>query len=424
MLYSNDEIRNIVNREYDYNVGDGVINRYIDNYLPRIEYHSVLLNGNDRIELEFKHSEKNLFEYLDEYIPPQILRKCIISIKNNKVYINNRKPIKEIIRLYKEEGLLKTEKDFTCLNLATTFKVIISARPEDFINASSNTTGWRSCFSKDGEYHCSTNSFYTDKRFLISYIETDKGLKIGRRWIHIDYDLNYVSSGKEYGTYSYYNIKKVREHIQSLINPNVQWYSYTSEETHTNASAIYCDNNYTISFIDNKDAYYNIYSELEDGLNSNDRVGSGFWESCTCDECGVECDEDDRYYIEENDTYVCESCIGDYTYCDYHSRFERTNEHEFYNYGRFDSTACEEGALEYGAVVETREGDYILNSEAKWLEDIEDYVHIDDDYLYIEDEDIYVSTNYDHWYNEEDDCNYSINYYNNNIKGKEDEERN
>lgn len=445
-LYNKEQIADIVRSNY-YDVGYSVIGRYCNHYLTRIDYHNLLLGGKDKVEVEIKLSPFQIKEKIDEFVKCHFNRKIAnnlsLEIKNNKVYINGRKPIKAIlekIKRYNEEAekeakiedsiccscfnLTKAEEILQHLDLTTTFKVIISAKPEDFINCSENTTGWHSCFRKDGEYHTSTNAFYTDDRMLISHITTPDGRKIGRRWLHIDYKQQVVCSGKEYGTYPDTVAKDVREYVQALINKDVKWYSFKQYYTSHDVQACYQDTDYTISYIEgNKDSDYCMYSEMEDGLDFNDEVDAGSWYSDdikVCEECGRRHNEDDSYYIEQVDYYVCDNCISNYTYCYYHSRYEADEDNEFHSYGSYGDVACTEGAIAGGEYVYDINGDIIKIDDAIYLEDCYEYVTDDsDDYIYLEDEEYYVSTDYPY-------IEYNGNYYSENyiIKEEDNEETN
>lgn len=440
-LYNKEQIKQIVMNEYNNDVSNGVIDRYCNHYLTRINYHNLLLGGKDKVEIDIKLSplqiKDKVGEFVKAYFNKIIASKLSLEVKNNKVYINGRKPIRAIleeIKKYskesKKEALLKNnlynyfnlktaEETLQRLDLTTTFKVVISAKPEDFINCSENTTGWSSCFSKDGEYHTSTNAFYTDDRMLISYITTPDGRKIGRRWLHIDYKQQIVCSGKQYGTYSDTVAKDVREYVQALINKDVKWYSFKQDSLFHDVQACYQDSSYIVSYIEgNKDSEYCIYSEMEDGLDHNDEVNDGKWYSennIVCEECGRRHNEDDSNYIEQIDYYVCNDCIDNYTYCDYHSRYEADVDNEFHRYGWYGETACTEGAIGSGEYVYDINGDILKLDDAIYLEDCNDYVHSDsDDYIYLEDEEYYVSTEYPY-------IKHNGSYYSENYKIEEED---
>ena len=444
-VYNKEQITDIVRSNYDY-VSNGVIGRYCNHYLSRINYHNLLLDGKDKVEIEIKLSNYELKEkicdFVESYFNRSIASNLSLEVKNNKVYINGRKPIKAIfeeIKKYneviKKEASLKdnlynyfnlktAEETLQRLDLTTTFKVIISAKPEDFINCSENTTGWYSCFRKEGEYHTSTNAFYTDDRMLVSYITTADGRKIGRRWLHINYNKQVVCSGKEYGTYPDTVAKDVREYVQALINKDVKWYSFKQDYSFHDVQACYQDSNYTVSYIEgNKDNDYCIYSEMEDGLDFKDEVNEGKWYSdnnMVCEECSNYHNEDDSYYIEQGDYYVCINCINNYTYCDYHSRYEVTEDNEFYSYGTYGNVACTEGAIDSGEYVRDIYGDILKLDDAIYLEDCDEYVSNDSgDYIYLEDEEHFVSTEYP--YIEHNDNYYSENYK---IEEEDNEETN
>lgn len=430
-LYSKEQIKQIVNNEYDGDVGNAVIDRYCNHYLSRIDYHKLLLNGKDKIEVEFNLATFQIKEkvkyFVEQHFNRKIASNLSLEIKNNKVYINGRKPIKAIleeIKKYNEEAadilynLTKAEETLQHLDLTTTFKVIISAKPEDFINCSENTTGWQSCFRKDGEYHTSTNAFYTDDRMLVSYIATADGRKIGRRWLHIDYNQKVVCSGKQYGTYSDKVAKSVREYVQALINKDVKWYSFTQDYSFHDVQACYQDSNYIVSYIEgNKDSNYCIYKEMEDGLDFEDEVNEGKWysEAMVCEECGRRHNEEDSYYIEQGDYYVCNDCIDNYTYCDSHSRYEVTEDNEFYSCGRYGNVSCIEGALDSGEYVRDIDGDIVRLEDAIYLEDCDEYVSNDSDaYIYLDDEEHFVSTAYPY-------IEHNGNYYSENYKIEEED---
>ena len=440
-LYNKEQIADIVRNNYYNEVGYSVIKRYCNHYLPRINYHNLLLGGKDKIEVEIKLTTYQIKEKVDEFVRNSfnstIASNLSLEVKNNKVYINGRKPIRAIleeVKKYNEEvkkeaniknnicfnyfNLKTVEEILQRLDLTTTFKVIISAKPEDFINCSENTTGWHSCFRKDGEYHTSTNAFYTDDRMLVSYIATADGRKIGRRWLHIDYNQKVVCSGKEYGTYPDYVAKVVREYVQALINKDVKWYSFKQDYVHYDVQACYQDSNYTISYIGgNKDSKYCIYSEMEDGLNFEDEVEEGKWysDAMVCEECGRRHNEDDSYYIEQGDYYVCDNCIDNYTYCNYHSRYESNEDEEFNSHGIYGGLSCTEGAIDSGEYVRDIDGDVLRLEDAIYLEDCDEYVSCGSgDYIYLEDEEHYVSKEYEY-------IEYNGNYYSENYKIEEED---
>lgn len=418
-MYESKDISRIVKDIYGSSVSSDVIDRYIDNYLPRIEYHSRLLNGNDTREIELVKDKttvkQDLATILFSILAVNRIQFIIdfsedyMEIKNNKLYIKGLRYSKYLMDRVNEYNNINTidkidivyfEKQLGSRNLAISQKIIISARPEDFIKCSEDTTGWRSCFRIDGEYHCSTNAFYTDKRFLVSYIESSSGSKIGRRWLHIDYDLPIVSSGKEYGTYDCATTKKVREYIQSLINKD-KWCSYINN-TSVNVGGCYCDTNYTISYVKgNKPSNYSIYYYIEDGINYEGYVGEGKWydNMCVCEECGDRIDEDYIIYIEREDRYVCEHCIdNNYSYCNIHERYERNDDEEFYEYYSRNTLCrgCREGVLDEGIYVVDYDDNLILMDDAVWLVDTEEYVHCDSgDYYYYEEDYEYYSMD---WY--------------------------
>lgn len=436
-LYNKEQILDIVRNNYDGDVGYDVIGRYCNHYLSRIDYHNLLLDGKDKVEIDIKLSpfqiKEKIYNFVKFHFNTVIASKLSLEVKNNKVYINGRKPIRAIleeIKKYNEEfkkevgiayipcNLTKAEETLQHLDLTTAFKVIISAKPEDFINCSENTTGWNSCFRKDGEYHTSTNAFYTDDRMLVSYIATADGRKIGRRWLHIDYNQKVVCSGKQYGTYSDKVAKSVREYVQALIDNNVKWYSFIQDYDHYDVQACYQDHNYTISYIEgNKDSKYCIYSKMEDGLDSEDEVNEGKWygEPMVCEECGRRHNEDDSYYIEQGDYYVCYNCLNNYTYCNYHSRYEVSEDNEFYSYDRYGNRACTEGAIDSGEYVRDIDGDVLRLEDAVYLEDVDEYIFYDSNYyIYLEDEEHFVSKEYPY-------IEHNGNYYSENYKIEEED---
>lgn len=436
-LYNKEQIKQIVMNEYNNDVSMGVIKRYCNHYLPRINYHNLLLGGKDKVGIEIKLSNYEIKEKVDDFVKSYfnsiIASNLSLEVKNNKVYINGRKPIKAIleeIKKYNKHSQKEAELSYSYFNLkmaeetlqrldlTTTFKVIISAKPEDFINCSENTTGWQSCFRKDGEYHTSTNAFYTDDRMLVSYIATADGRKIGRRWLHIDYNQKVVCSGKQYGTYSDTLAKDVREYVQDLINKDVKWYSFKQDYTFHDVQACYQDSDYIVSYIEgNKDSKYCIYKEMEDGLDFEDEVNEGKWydEDMVCEECGRRHHEEDSYYIEQGDYYVCNYCIDNYTYCDRHSRYEVNEDNDFYSYGRYGNVACTEGALDSGEYVMDIDCAILKRDDAIYLEDCDDYVSNDSgDYIYLEDEEHYVSKEYPY-------IKHNGNYYSENYKIEEED---
>lgn len=422
-MYESKDISRIVKGIYGKGVSSNVISRYVDNYLPRIEYHKLLLNGSDKIEIELVKDKDNvrqdILNILVDILATTHTEFIIASfseddmeIKNNKLYIKGLRYGKYLKDKANEYNNINTDKiDITHFdtylgkcNLNISQKIVISARPEDFIKCSENTTGWRSCFRIDGEYHCSTNAFYTDIKFLVTYILSPSGKKIGRRWLHIDYDLPVVCNGKEYGTYGYGTIKKVREYIQSLINKDT-WVRYIND-TSVDVSGCYCDTEYTVSYVKgNKPSYYSIYDYIEDGITYEGYVGDGRWydNSCVCDECGDRFDEDDMLYIDGEERNICYHCTDDYySYCDIHDRYERNYDNEFYEYYNHNTRyrGCREGVLAEGIYVEDYDDNLILMDDAIWLADTEEYVHYDSG---------------DHYYYEEDCEYYSMDWYRDNI---------
>ena len=439
-LYNKEQIEQIVMNEYNNDVSNDVIDRYCNHYLTRISYHKLLLGGKDRIEVKLKLSpfqiKEKIYNFVKYRFNSMIANNLSLEVKNNKVYINGKKPIKAIleeIKKYNKEAekeaelenlpyilynLTKAEETLQRLDLTTTFKVIISAKPEDFINCSENTTGWKSCFRKNGDYHTSTNAFYTDDRMLISYITTADGRKIGRRWLHIDYNQKVVCSGKQYGTYSDTIAKDVREYVQALINKDVKWYSFKQDYTFHDVQACYQDSKYIVSYIKgNKDSKYCIYKEMEDGLDYNDEVNGGKWygEAIICENCGRRHNADASFYIAQGDYYVCDNCIDNYTYCDYHSSYESNEDDTFYRYGRGGTRACTGGAIDSGEYVIDINGDILKLEDAIYLEDCDEYVSDDSDaYIYLEDEEHYVSFAYSY-------IKHNGNYYSENYKIEEED---
>lgn len=423
-MYESKDIVRVVKDIYGEGVSSNVIDRYIDNYLPRIEYHKVLLNGSDKIEISLVKDKTNIridigsilydFNHKVHAFISNSFIEADMEIKNNKLYIKGKRYSKYLMdkvteyNSHMEDSVKIDIINFDAYlgkhNLAIKQKIIISARPEDFIKCSEDTTGWRSCFRIDGEYHCTTNAFYTDKRFLVSYIESASGMKIGRRWLHIDYDLSIVSSGKEYGTYDCATTKKVTEYIQSLINKD-KWCSYINN-TSVNVGGCYCDTEYTISYVKgNKPSNYSIYYYIEDGINYEGYVGKGKWydDSCICDECGERCDEDDMIYIDGEDRRVCYHCADNhYTYCDIHDRYERNDDEGFYEYYSRNTLyrGCREGVLAEGIYIVDYDDNLILMDDAIWLADTGEYVHCDSG---------------DYYYYEEDYECYSMDWYRDNI---------
>lgn len=278
------------------------------------------------------------------------------------------------------------------INFSVTEKVTISAKPEDFILCSENTTGWRSCFAIDGEYHASTNAFYTDPRFLVSFTVDSSGKKVGRRWLWVDNDNFIICSGLEYGSYS--SIKSVRMHLQKLMleakgieyKPS-DWKAIYGDSR--GVDGCYCDSDYRVSFhkphhssSDYPDGFSDIYRDLPEGLSFDGYETDGHWEtdriSCSC--CGERIHYDISYYVYGEGDF-CESCMESETfYCEH-------NQERYLN-------------NLYGAHVEGL-GDVCMASLHcyTYLEDTETYTS-DDDYIYLEDIEVYVSLDYDPKYSE------------------------
>lgn len=275
-------------------------------------------------------------------------------------------------------------------NLALVEKVIISARPDDFILCSENTTGWRSCFAIDGEYHASTNAFYMEPRFLISFTLDSNGVKVGRRWLWVDKDNMVVCSGLEYGSYS--NITKVRHHIQQILTEarglewsKDDWYGHSSGESYGDAHAIYEDECYRVSWHKNFDSehqpenFCSIYKDVPDGLDYFDDVAEGYWneDKVSCDDCGDRYSED-AMQRDYNGNLICPDCLeSNYFWCEgYDAYFNEYNYNSYY----------------IGSCVYSEE--YCSNSDdIVWQEDTDTYGYLDDS-VYLGDTEVWVSEDY------------------------------
>ena len=92
---------------------------------------------------------------------------------------------------------------------------------------------------------------------------------------------------------------------------------------------------------------------------------------------------------------MCDCCLDNYTYCDYHCRYEANEDNDFYSYARYGNMTCTEGAVDIGEYVYDINGNILRVDDAIYLEDCNEYVHEDSgDYIYLEDEEHYVSTDY------------------------------
>lgn len=425
-MFTVDELEEEIKNIYDYKVGRKVLSRYTDNYPIKYNYHRQLLDDCDSVITDIPVDLENVRDMINNTVPVLSRLDYTLTIENKKIMVNGRKPIKELLRLIDEVDyacdLDMYERNLSKLNLATTYKIRVSAIPMDFINASENTTGWRSCFSIDGEYHCSTNAFYCDKRMLIATIEDSKGNKIGRRWLNIDYELKTVCVGKEYGTFGIYERNQLVKHIMTLIGVHDYNHFRQDDACCSDIDGCYLDSGYLVFYpLDNKDRYYSMYDNITEGLDSNDEVNDGIWNSGTiCDCCGSRQHEDDMVWVD--DEHLCISCLdNDYIYCDGLGEYVSNNTN--FVRTRNGYIWCEEYALEHGCVLDGNE-ELIELDEAIWLDDLSEYYDINTiHYNYIEDLGIYVSMDYDDYMIYNGMC-YSTKYYNENFKELEDEERN
>lgn len=424
-MLNNKELYALVTTTYsDYGydgVDNDVIKRYVDNYEPKVNYHSLLLNGKDRIELEVARSVDDLLREVNDYIIDRLpisfynyvlstfdadtdvtlvkgkllikgvrLHKYIADIhKGYKDYLvetyNNNYTTVDINTFMSARNVAKDNLDIILqkLTIEVKIKVVISARPDDFILCSENTTGWQSCFRIDGEYHNSTNSFYCDNRFLVSYILSSSGRKIGRRWLHIDYEKEIVSNGKPYGTYGLGVAKGVREHIQKLIDNIATWVSYENTCNNNDACGIYCDSGYRTSYkkSNGKPNKWSIYEYLPDGLNRNGASGEGVFaddDSCVCPDCGDRFHREDAYYIESRDESICDACgSNNYYWCDGYDVYVGYDE-DYIDVGCY--RYCADYAIHNGYAVRLDNGDLVASDEAIWLEDMQEWVHESEEY--------------------------------------------
>lgn len=418
-MLSNKELRELVIDIYDnysYSVDSYLVDRFIDNYENKVNYHKLLLNGKDKIEIEVARNVEDLINEVSDYMHNNLpitfcyyysstfdidsdviidkkgkifikgirLHKYISDIHKgyrdylNKAYANNHTSADKDIFMY-SKYVSKDALDVVLqkLTIEAMVKVVISARPDDFILCSEKTTGWQSCFRVEGEYHNSTNSFYCDNRFLVSYILSSSGRKVGRRWLHIDYDEEIVSTGKPYGTYGMAIAKNVREYIQKLIDPKDTWVSYENDCNYTDACGVYCDIGYRTSYkkSNGKPNNWSIYSELPDGLNCYGNTGSGTFNdnSYICPDCGDRFDYEDGYFIEDRGESICPDCgSSNYFWCDGYDRYVAYDEdHIDIGSSRYSA----EYALNNGYAVRTYEGDILNIDEAVYLEDTDEWVH-------------------------------------------------
>lgn len=102
-LYNKEQIADIVRSNYD-DVSNGVIDRYCNHYLSRINYHNLLLGGKDKVEINIKLSpfQIKIYDFVKCHFNSRLANNLSLEVKNNKVYINGRKPIKNILERSKE----------------------------------------------------------------------------------------------------------------------------------------------------------------------------------------------------------------------------------------------------------------------------------------------------------------------------------
>lgn len=343
-------------------------------------------------------------DYIFDYTTCQIQSKSWASTKAIKEYNKRGIPktledvgaIKPITKDYVTKEMDKLIDIIANVNLKLTEDIIISAKPSDFILCSENTTGWRSCFAIDGEYHCSTNSFYMVKNFLVAFSLNKDYEKIGRRWVWVDYDGKIVCTGLNYGTFSSQAAKAVRNTIQKeiMLADNKEfipsdWYVSYDGNNNSDAEAVYKDSEYGVSIhkptigddYKSFSNYFSMYVELPDGLNETDDVNDGYWVDNRhyCDECGDRHYEDDLRYVESADISVCEHCLDNYyTWCDGYGDYYRDVDTNFY-YIRdcnYSEDYLENGSHDF--IYLDYKGEWYHIDDCIYISDTEEYIYEDD----------------------------------------------
>lgn len=173
--------------------GDGIMDNKV--------YHGVYISQTD----EFVPEGMKLSKALVKYYTPICGEEAIETIRC------------ELSRLIQENSV--------------TGKLCLSVHPLDFLSASENNHGWRSCHALDGEYRAGNLSYMMDKCTVIAYLKSDKedvylprfgetkwNDKKWRCWFFFDFRRNIVWAGRQYPFSSDYALSAVVEKLFKPLN--------------------------------------------------------------------------------------------------------------------------------------------------------------------------------------------------------------
>jgi len=117
-------------------------------------------------------------------------------------------------------------------------KLCISVHPLDYLSASENNHGWRSCHALDGEYRAGNISYMLDSGTIIAYLKSTSGDvelprfpnsvpwndKKWRVYLHCDLENHVVYAGRQYPFHTERGLELIAEMIRNL------WYFRTKRE--------------------------------------------------------------------------------------------------------------------------------------------------------------------------------------------------
>lgn len=118
-----------------------------------------------------------------------------------------------------------------------TGKLCLSVHPLDYLSASENNHGWRSCHALDGEYRAGNLSYMLDDCTIIAYLKSSSGNttlprfpenvtwndKKWRVYLHVDRDNEVVYAGRQYPFHTNRGLELISEMIRNL------WYFKSAE---------------------------------------------------------------------------------------------------------------------------------------------------------------------------------------------------
>ena len=119
-----------------------------------------------------------------------------------------------------------------------TGKLCLSVHPLDYLSASENNHGWRSCHALDGEYRAGNISYMLDSGTIIAYLKSANGDvelprfpssvpwndKKWRVYLHCDTDNHVVYAGRQYPFHTNRGLELIADMIRTL------WYFQTKTQ--------------------------------------------------------------------------------------------------------------------------------------------------------------------------------------------------